>query len=85
MTFLSDPSNDTAVNWEEICFEDAEQEDREVIQINEIADAPAKLDDVRQVDQTNVIEVNLGLGSDYKPTYVNAALEAVEFQSIITL
>lgn len=76
---------DPAINWEDIRYEVDPEADQDVIDLNELAVAPAKLYDVNSQNGTSTIEKNLGLGNDHKPTYVNAALEAGDMTLIIKL
>lgn len=85
MMYLAEQTGEFDVNWEDICYEADSQGDYDVIQLNELAEAPAKLDDTSGEGKLDVIEVDLGLGKVHKPTYVNAAREAGELQSLIQL
>lgn len=85
MMHIAAQGSEFDVDWEDVYYEADEQVDQDVIQLNELAEAPVKLDDTRKIDKPNVIEVNLGLGCDNKSTYVNLALEAGEMKSIIRL
>lgn len=85
MLYIAYQSGEFEIDWEDVYYEADEQVDQDVIQLNELAEAPIKLDDTRKIDKPNVIEVNLGLGCDNKPTYVNLALEAGEMNLMIQL
>lgn len=85
MLYVTEQNGELEIDSEDIYYEASEQQDQDVIQLNELAEAPSKLDDVRSDTKPNVIEVNIGLGSDHKPTYVNLALEAGEINLMIQL
>lgn len=85
MLYVAEQGGELEIDWEDVYYDGDEQVDQDVIQLNELAEAPSKLDDTRNVDKPNVIEVNLGLGGDHKPTYVNLALEAGDMTLIMKL
>lgn len=64
MMHIAAQGSEFDVDWEDVYYEADEQVDQDVIQLNELAEAPVKLDDTRKIDKPNVIEVNLGLGCE---------------------
>lgn len=64
------------MNWADVVYEAEVDDDRDVIELNELATAPAKLDDIGLQVKDPTMEVNLGLGKEHKTTYINAALDA---------
>lgn len=55
MLYIAEQNGDLEIDWEDIYYEEDGQQDPDVIQLNELAEAPSKLDEAKRDTNPNVI------------------------------